>query len=277
MSRIWGGRVRFRYYLWVPLILILSMEMFPLYWMTTMALKNPADADAYPPILMPSAPTLDNFKTIFKTMPFGRYTFNSLIVALGTTIISMLFGVSAAYGIVRTGNQKRLGMAILFSRIVPLLICLIPWFKFLASLRLANTYTALIATHLVTSLPLVIWIMIGFFEDLDKEFEEAALADGCSRFGCFWRIAVPLASQGIIVSSLLTFIMSWNDFIRAVIFAGPMTRTLPAAIFNVMTFENMEWGPLAAAGFLVTFPMILVTLALQRYIVAGLTTGGLKG
>ena len=277
MSTLATRQFKRRLYIWLPLIAILIFEMFPLYWITTMAFKTTAETDAYPPVLIPSGLTLSNLKIIFETMPFARYTINSFVVALSTTFLSLLLGVSAAYGIVRTGTQNKLGMAILFSRIIPLLICLIPWFRFLMNIGLSGTYTALVATHLVTALPLVIWIMIGFFEDMDIEFEEAALVDGCSRFGCFWRIAVPLARQGLVVSSLLAFIMSWNDFIRAVIFAGPQTRTLPAAVFNVMTFEQIEWGPLAAAGFLVTFPMIVLTLLLQRYIVAGLTTGGLKG
>lgn len=258
------------------IFLLLLPTLFFFFWMISLSFKPDADNLAYPPVFIPSGLTAKNYLSVFESSPFARYAMNSLIVAVGSTSLALLLGVPAAYGIARSARYG-VGLFILVARMTPALSYLIPWFLLFQRLGLANTYLALILTHLIIGLPLIIWIMIGFFEDLDKEFEEAALADGCSRFGCFWRIAVPLASQGIIVSSLLTFIMSWNDFIRAVIFAGPMTRTLPAAIFNVMTFENMEWGPLAAAGFLVTSPMILVTLGLQRYIVAGLTTGGLKG
>ena len=261
---------------WIPLVIILIPEIFPMYWMTSMAFKIPAEVNAYPPVMIPTHLTLEHLKYIFVDFPFVRYTINSIIVASSATVISLVIGIPAAYGIVRTRTQMWLGMIVLFGRMIPVIICLIPWFSFLSNLGLINTYTGLILTHLISGLPMVIWIMIGFFEDTSVELEEAALIDGCSRLGSFLRITIPLSISGIIVSFILTFIISWNDFIRAVIFTGPLTRTLPAAVFNMMTFEDIAWGPLAAASFLVVFPMIILTLVLQKHIVGGLTVGGVK-
>jgi multiple sugar transport system permease protein len=159
----------------------------------------------------------------------------------------------------------------------PALSYLIPWFILFQRLGLANTYLALILTHLIIGLPLIIWIMVGFFEDVHRDLDDAAVIDGCSRFGSFLRVAIPLTRPGIAVSGILAFIFSWNNFIFAVVLAGPRLRTLPVAIFNVLTFEQINWGPLAAAALLVTAPVLVLAMMVQRHIITGLAAGGLKG
>jgi multiple sugar transport system permease protein len=142
---------------------------------------------------------------------------------------------------------------------------------------MSNSYQALVLTHLIIGLPLVIWIMLGFFEDVHPELEDAALIDGCSRFGAFLRVAMPLTRPGMVVAGILAFIFSWNNFIFAVVLAGPRLQTLPVAVFNVLTFEQVNWGPLAAAALLITTPVLILTVMVQRHIIAGLAAGGLKG
>jgi multiple sugar transport system permease protein len=125
--------------------------------------------------------------------------------------------------------------------------------------------------------PIVVYVMIGFFEGLPNELEEAALVDGATIWQAFRRVALPLARPGITVATVLSFIFSWNNFIFAVVLAGRTSRTLPVAVYNTLTFEQISWGPLAAAALLVTAPVLILTLLMQREIVAGLTAGGVKG
>ena len=134
----------------------------------------------------------------------------------------------------------------------------------------------LVITHLVITVPIVVWVMIGFFEGLPGELEEAALMDGATIWQAFLYVAMPLARPGITVAMILSFIFSWNNFIFGVVLAGRTTRTLPVAVYNVLTFEQISWGPLAAAALIVTAPVLLLTLLMQKEIVAGLTAGGVK-
>ena len=190
--------------------------------------------------------------------------------------MALLLGVPAGYGIARS-RRYGLALLILVARITPALSYLIPWFLLFQQLGLSNTYHALIISHLIIGLPLVMWIMMGFFEGVHPDLEDAALIDGCSRFGSFLRVALPLTRPGIVVSGILAFIFSWNNLIFAVVLAGPRLQTLPVAVFNVMSFEQINWGPLAAAALLITAPVLLLTLTVQRHIVASLAAGGLKG
>jgi len=144
-------------------------------------------------------------------------------------------------------------------------------------LGLNNTLTALVITHLVITVPIVVYIMAGYFETLPKELEEAVLIDGGSVWSTFRYVALPLARPGVIVGTILSFIFSWNNFVFGFVLASRETRTLPAAVFNMLTFEQVSFGPLAAAAILVTLPVLLFTIFIQKEIVAGLTHGGVKG
>jgi len=258
------------------LILLMAPTFFFFFWMISLSLKTDVENLAYPPVLIPHALTLANYAYVFANSPLPRFAINSVIVAVGSTGLSLFLGIPAAYGIARS---RRYGTAllILVARMTPALSYLIPWFLLFQQLGLANTYTALILTHLIIGLPLVIWVMLGFFEGMQAELEDAALIDGCSRFGSFLRVAVPLTRPGIVVSGILAFIFSWNNFIFAVVLAGPRLQTLPVAVFSMMSFEQTNWGPLAAAALLITAPVLILTLTVQRDIVAGLAAGGMKG
>jgi multiple sugar transport system permease protein len=258
------------------LALLMLPTLFFFYWMVSLSLKTDVDNLAYPPVLLPRVLTLANYVYVFANSHLLRFAVNSLVVAVASTALALLLGVPAGYGIARS---RRYGTAllILVARITPALSYLIPWFILFQQLGMANTYEALILTHLIIGLPLVIWVMLGFFEGVQQELEDAALIDGCSRFGSFLRVAVPLTRPGIVVSGILAFIFSWNNFIFAVVLAGPRLQTLPVAVFSMMSFEQTNWGPLAAAALLITAPVLILTLAFQRDIVAGLAAGGMKG
>ena len=137
-------------------------------------------------------------------------------------------------------------------------------------------YGALILTHLIVGLPIIIWVMISFFEDVPADLEDAALIDGCSYFSAFWRIALPLVKPGVVATAILSFVFSWNNFLFSVILAGRSTRTLPIAVYTMISYEEINWGTLAAAATLITLPVLLVALLAQRHIVSGLTFGAVK-
>ncbi len=255
---------------------IVSPAILVFLWMLSLSLKPDIETLDYPPTLLPRTPTLDNYVAVFRDNPFLRYTINSVIVSMSATLIALAIGVPAGYGIAKSRAAK-LAALILVSRITPGLSYLIPLFILFQFLGLTATLWPIVITHLVITVPIVVWVMIGFFENLPAELEEAALIDGCNLWQGFRYIALPLARPGIVVAFILSFIFSWNNFIFGVVLAGRETRTLPVAVYNVLTFEQISWGPLAAAALIVTLPVLILTVFIQREIVAGLTAGGVKG
>lgn len=255
---------------------IVSPAILVFLWMLSLSFKTEIENIDYPPVFIPGTPTLANFIQVFQSSPFGRYLANSLIVTGSATLLAILVGVPAGYGIAKA-KAYRLAVLVLISRITPNLSYLIPLFILFQMLGLTGTLWPLVITHLVITVPIVVWIMIGFFEALHPDLEEAALIDGATLWQAFRHIALPLSRPGIVVAAILAFIFSWNNFIFGVVLAGRETRTLPVAVYNVLTFEQISWGPLAAAALLVTLPVLILTVVIQREIVSGLAAGGVKG
>ncbi len=262
--------------LYFSVLVLISPAILFFLWMLSLAFKNEADNTAFPPVFIPNPPTFDNFVDVFAKNDFLNYTINSVIVSFTATGLALLLGVPAGYGIAKAKATKA-AVLILIARVTPGLSYLIPLFLLFQWLGLIGTLTPLIISHLVITVPIVAWIMIGFFEGLPSELEEAALVDGATIWQAFRHVALPLARPGITVAMILAFIFSWNNFIFGVVLAGRSTRTLPVAVYNVLTFEQISWGPLAAAALVVTAPVLLLTLLMQKEIVAGLTAGGVKG
>ncbi|MFI5015699.1 MAG: carbohydrate ABC transporter permease [Hyphomicrobiales bacterium] len=259
----------------LSILALVSPAILVFLWMLSLSLKNDADNTAFPPVFIPDPPTLDNFRDVFAKNNFLLYLWNSVLVTGGAVLVGLLVGVPAGYGIARAKSAK-FAFLILIARITPALSYLIPLFLVFQLIGLNGTITALLVTHLVITVPIIVWVMIGYFENVPMELEDAALVDGASPWQGFRYIALPLAKPGIVVGAILAFIFSWNNFIFSVVLGGKTTRTLPSAIYNVLTFEQISWGPLAAAALLVTLPVLLLTVVAQRQIVAGLSAGGLK-
>jgi multiple sugar transport system permease protein len=271
-ARRWLGRLG----LYLTALVLISPAVLVFLWMGSLAFKNEVDNMAFPPVFIPRPPTLNNFVDVFEKNDFLTYTINSVIVSFGATGLALLIGVPAGYGIAKAKMQKA-AVLILIARITPGLSFLVPMFLMFQWLQLTGTLAPLVITHLTITIPIVVWVMIGFFEGLPGELEEAALVDGATIWQAFRYVAMPLARPGITVAMILAFIFSWNNFIFGVVLAGRSTRTLPVAVYNVLTFEQISWGPLAAAALVVTAPVLLLTLLMQKEIVAGLTAGGVKG
>lgn len=256
--------------------LVVSPAILVFLWMLSLAFKTEVQNMAYPPIFIPQPPTMRNIYEVFRSSPFALYAWNSIVVSCSATGLALLVGVPAGYGIAKA-RASGIAIVILIARMTPGLSYLIPLFILFRFLGLTGTLWPIIIIHLVITVPIVVYIMIGFYESLPHELEEAALIDGASLWQAFWHVAMPLSRPGITVAGILAFIFSWNNFIFGVVLSGRATRTLPVAVYNVMTFEQISWGPLAAAALLVTLPVLVLTVLVQREIVGGLTAGGVKG
>jgi multiple sugar transport system permease protein len=254
---------------------LLVFFLFPLTWMILTSLKTNVQAMAYPPSFI-FTPTLRNYVDVFAKNPFAQYIVNSTVVAVLAVGASLVCGLPAAYAMARR-RQRSLGFLFLMVRILPGIAFLVPLFVIYRHLGFINTLGGLALAHVIVVLPLVIWIMVGFFEDIPRELEESALIDGCSRAGIFMRIVLPLSKPGIVAATILGFIASWNNFIFALILGGKNTVTLPIAVYSFVSFEDVNWGGLTAAATIITLPIIALSLIVQRYLAGGLTMGAVKG
>jgi multiple sugar transport system permease protein len=257
-------------------VVIVSPALLFFLWMLSLSLKYEIDNGAYPPIFIPDHIAWKNYTSVFASNHFLLYFWNSVIVTGAATLLALLVGVPAGYGIARlkAGNAA---IVIMIARMTPGLSYLIPMFLMFQWLGLLGTLAPQIIIHLVVTVPIVIWIMIGYFETTPIELEEAAMLDGASRWQTFLQVTLPIARPGVVVSFILAVIFSWNNFVFGVVLAGRETRTLPVAVYNMLSFEQVSWGPLAAAALVVTLPVLVLTVLAQRQIVAGLTAGAVKG
>lgn len=245
------------------------------YWLLLISLRSDLINSAYPPVFAPHGLTLGNYRAVIENNDLIKDGINSLIIAVGATVLGLVIGAPAAFSIARW-RQQRFALGILVARIIPAVSYLIPWFVLFSRAHLIDTYWALILTNLVVCLPLITWILISFFEDLPPELIESARLDGCTVYGAFFRIALPLSRPGLIASSIISLIFAWNNFLFPVVLAGTRTSTLPLAAFKLLNFASFSWGQLAATAVLITLPIVIISLVVQRYLVSGLTVGSMK-
>ena len=255
-------------------ILLCLPPVFVFVWMILTGLKTGVQNIAYPPQFIFS-PTLENFRAVFEQYNFFQYLLNSLIVAGLATGVSLLLGLPAAYSIAKY-RQGRIGILILVARMTPFVSYLLPWYIIFRYLNLIDTYTALTITHLIITLPMVIWLMISFFESVPAELEDAAMIDGCTAFQSFRIIVLPLVRNGIATSAIISFIFSWNQFLFSLILSGPKTKTVPVAVYNFISYGKIDWAGIGAAATLIVLPVSVFAFFVRKSIVQGLTMGALK-
>lgn len=268
-------RTMWKIFFFITVIIILAVVLFPFVWMLLASFKKNADILNVDK-MFDFVPTFKNYINVFVDYNFLKPIGNSFFISFVATILSMILGLPAAYSIGRAKMHLFSGI-ILMIRIVPAISFLVPWYLIFTKLGLTGTYTSLIICHLIISLPLIIWIMIPYFESVPRELEESAKIDGASNFGTFMRIMIPLSTPGILTSGILTFIFSWNNFMFALILCSSETTTLPIAIYQFISYSNVDWGGIMAASTVITLPIILISFFLQRYIITGLTAGAVKG
>lgn len=259
----------------VALTVIVILFLAPLAWMVVASLKTNVDIyDASKTILF--TPTLDNYANVLSRNNYFVFIFNSFWIGLWSTVFSLILGVPAAYAMSRF-TMHRSALVVLLARIIPGVSLLVPWYFIFANLRMVGGFGVLILSHMFVALPLIVYIMISFFDSLPIDLEEQAQVDGLTPIGAFLRISLPLSVPGIATAGILSFIFSWNNFMFALVLSGANTKTLPVAIFNFVSYASIDWGSLMSAAVVVTVPIMVIALFTQKYIVSGLTAGATKG
>ena len=257
------------------LVLIVVIFVGPLLWMLLSSVKANVDIQNTSKSFF-FHPILDNYKAVLGDGGYLKFVFNSLWIAVASTAISLVLGVPAAFAMSRFSMQKS-ALVVLMARIIPGISLLVPWFYVFARLGWVGSYGVMILSHMFILIPVSTYIMMSFFDSLPLELEEAALVDGLTPIGAFFRILLPLSVPGIATAGILSFIFSWNNFMFALVLTGSGTKTLPLAVFNFVSYASIDWGAIMAATVVMTLPIIVIALFLQKYIVSGLTAGATKG
>ena len=261
------------FYLLVTAIAL--VVLFPFLWMLSSSFKTQVDIISWPPKLF-FVPTLQNYQKVFGEQDFLKYFLNSTIVGAVSVGLSLLIGLPAAYSIARYA-QKKLAVFILLARLMPGISFLVPWYIIFSRLNLMDSYVALILSHMLIALPIVVWIMSTYFSTIPREMEESAMVDGATRQYAFWAIILPLSGPGIITATTLSFIFSWNNFMFSQVLSMEKTKTLPIAVYNFVSYAEVDWGGVMAAAVAIMTPAIILTMIFQKYVVKGLTMGAVKG
>jgi multiple sugar transport system permease protein len=273
----------------ILLILYLIYTLVPIVWLFLSTIQTEASLLTLPTQVVPRTVTLANYVDIFKPAAIGQNsgesTFllalrNSLVVCLGTTFVAMLFGTLAAYAFARFNipHKRGLLLVVLGSQLLPAISVIIPLFRMFNGAGLLDSVLALILAYSTFSMPFVVWIMAGYFQSIPRELEEAARIDGASHFQAFLRVGIPLALPGLSATAVFTLLNAWDEFFFALIFTSSYaSKTLPVAIAEFIGRHSVNWGLLVTGGFIASLPPIVLSLFFYRYIVSGLSSGGLKG
>ncbi|HWP67958.1 MAG TPA: carbohydrate ABC transporter permease [Rectinemataceae bacterium] len=249
--------------------------LFPFLWMLASSFKTQVDIVSWPPKLV-FAPIIGNYVKVFAEQNFLKYFINSSIIGVTAVVFSLILGLPAAYTIARF-QQKKLSVFILVARLMPGISFLMPWYIIFSRLHLMDSYVALILSHMLIALPIVVWIMSSYFETIPIEMEESAMVDGATRQKAFMAIILPVSGPGIVTSITLSFIFSWNNFMFSQVLSMERTKTLPIAVYNFVSYAEVDWGAVMAAAVAIMTPAIIITMIFQKYVVKGLTMGAVKG
>lgn len=262
------------------LAIMVFTAAFPLFWMISSALRPYDELFVRPPLLLPKTYTLEWFSKVLHYSNFTRSLLNSLIVALGTTAISVIIGCMTAYSLSRPKLRGKglFSKIILIAYMFPPIILVLPLFQIICGLGLANTYQGLILTHITFSFPFSAWMLLSYFKTIPRDIEEAARVDGANNLYSLVKIVLPLMAPSIVTAATFTFINSWNEFLYSFVLANSNeTKTLTVSLYSVKGGEMMEWGVVLAWSAMLVIPSLIFFSCLSKYIVAGLTAGAVKG
>lgn len=280
MSMFRSRKILGKVLLYLLTALIIIGAIFPFYWLVTTSLKYGVDASASPPILFPTRATLGNYITVIKSH-IGKNFLNSFIVAISTTFLAVLFGSLASYSLSKTYIGPRIRgvflIGVLVVRIFPPVVTTMPYFLIITKLGLYDTQISMIITYVAYCIPFVMWLMLGFFQELPSEIDKAAVVDGCSLWQRFSKVTLPLALPGLAVTSIFCFIMAWNEFLYASVLTSQNAKTLPVVVAGYISDQRIQFGPMTATGVMLVVPVLLFAIFSQKYLVRGLTFGAVKG
>jgi multiple sugar transport system permease protein len=265
---------------WVVIAGALSITIVPVLWLVSTSFKQQIDYLAYPPKLIPPNWTLDGYRVLFKQNELSHFFINSVVITLASTALAVFLGALAAYTLARAKLPFRLNGIIAFwmllTRMYPAIATAIPYFLIMRDLHWLDTRQALIVTYTAFNLPFVVWLLIGFYEELPPELERAAMVDGCNAWQRFWKIVLPLSAPALVATAILSAVLAWNEFLFAVMLTRLEAKTLPVVMSGFITDKGMQWDQMTALGVITILPVLIFALAVQRYLVRGLTLGAVK-
>jgi multiple sugar transport system permease protein len=254
--------------------------LFPFYWMTITSFKTEEQMRSIVSMFWPKPFAIENYQQLLAKTEFAAWYGNSVFVAVSSTLLATAVGTIGAYALARLKFLGRgfMASATLITYLVPPSILFIPLYKQMQGLGMANSLTGLIAAYPSFTVPFVTWLLMGYFESIPEELEEAAMIDGATRFGAFYRVVLPLSAPGVLAAGLYAFTQAWNEFLYALVFiTDGKLRTLPVGLASFITGDVYGWGYLMSGAVLTTLPVIAAYIYLQKYMVEGLTAGGVKG
>jgi len=269
-----------RIWLALPLLVLLIISVVPFLWMAVSSLKSLRQLYSVPPQWLPDPATFSNYSKVLFESNIPRYFLNSTIISVGSTALALCFAIFAAYGFARFNFKGKVWAQsfVLVGQMLPTATIIVPLYFVLSYFKLINTYLGLILVYLVLTLPLSVWMLTGYFKSIPRELEEAAIIDGASRLSILFKINLPLIVPGIVAVVLYSFVATWNEFVFALAFATDRSmKTLPIGLAEFSSEVDTDWGAIMAASFIMTVPIALIFLALQRLFVGGVMSGATKG
>lgn len=261
-------------------LLLMAVCLFPFLWMIVSSVKELRELYTIPPTWVPQNPTLANYWTVLFASNIPRYFLNSLVISLGATALSLGLAIFASYGFSRFRFRGKAAAQsfVLVGQLLPTAAIIVPLFVTLRWLDLVNTYLGLILVYMIITLPLSVWMLTSYFRAIPVELEEAAIIDGASRLGVLFRITLPLSLPGLVAVTVYAFVTTWNEFIFALCFATDSSvKTLPIGLAEFTTEFNTDWGAVMAASMIMTLPVAILFLSMQRLFIGGLMAGATKG
>jgi multiple sugar transport system permease protein len=253
--------------------------LFPCIYVICCSFKPGSEVIAVPPKFFPQVVSIENFIGLFERMDVLKYLTNSLITALCSTLLALVLGSLAAYAIQRSGAKLSVALVILVLclKMIPISSIVVPIYEMICKIGLYDTKIALIIVYAATNMPFVMWTMLSFYEGIPASLDEAAYVDGASSFQTFRKVILPICKPGLATAFIFTLFLAWNDFLVALLLTSTNAKTFTVGLAGFLSAYNLDLGPMCAGAFLFSFPVMIISLVAQKYIVQGMTAGAVKG
>ena len=260
-------------------IILTLLWLFPYIYVICCSFKPGAEVIAVPPSFFPKTFSVENFTQLFARMDAKGFLVNSLIASISSTVIALILGSLAAYAIQRSGARLSVFLVVLILclKMIPTSSIAVPIYEIICNLGLYDTRIALIIVYAAINMPFVMWTMLSFYEGIPTTLDEAAYVDGASSFQTFWKVILPICTPGLATAFIFTLFLAWNDFLVALLLTSMNAKTFTVGLAGFLSAYNLDLGPMCAGAFLFSFPVMILSMLAQRYIVQGMTAGAVKG